>query len=153
MPTARETRLVEMKGALAEKGVSLTPRRSRLLEALIDSRNHPGVSEIHQDVRRYFPGTSLATIYNTIDLLKDAGQVLEIEFSGAANRYDGWRPEPHTHLICDECGRIEDLDMEEVSEPIEAISASTGYEVTHSRSDYYGVCPDCKGRSNHGGQK
>ena len=153
MTITREIRLMEMKEALAEKGVSMTPRRSSLLEALVDSPNHPGVSEIHQEVRRYFPGTSLATIYNTIELLKEAGQVLEIEFSGAANRYDGWRPEPHPHLICDECGRIEDLDMAEIREPLETVSASTGYEITHTRSDYYGVCPECKARSKPGGRK
>ena len=65
---------------------------------LIPSDHHPTVGELHREVRRSFPRTSLATIYNTIELLKEAGQVLEIEFSGAPNRYDGRRPNPHPHL-------------------------------------------------------
>ena len=105
-----------MRSSLAEKGVVLTPRRSKLLEVLVSSERHPSVGEIHEEVRRYFPKTSLATIYNTIELLKETGQVLEIEFSGAANRYDGRVPHAHPHLICVECEKIEDLDTVEPGE-------------------------------------
>ncbi len=87
-----QERLEEMRTSLAEKGVAMTPRRAKLLEVLVASDRHPSVGEIHEEVRRYFPKTSLATIYNTIELLKETGQVLEIEFSGVPNRYDGLRP-------------------------------------------------------------
>ena len=80
-----------MKDALRNKGVSLTPRRTKLLEVLLASDHHPTVSEIHDGVKQFFPRTSLATIYNTIELLKETGQILEIEFSSASNRYDGRR--------------------------------------------------------------
>ena len=133
-----------MRSALAAKGVALTPRRAKLLEVLVASERHPSVGEIHREVKRSFPRTSLATIYNTIELLKETGQVLEIEFSGAANRYDGRRPAAHPHLICLRCEKIEDLEMVETSEPLEVISAATGYEIMHRRTDYYGVCPNCQ---------
>ena len=139
-----QERLAEMRTSLAEKGVALTPRRAKLLEVLVASDRHPSVGEIHEEVRRYFPGTSLATIYNTIELLKETGQVLEIEFSGAANRYDGRIPQAHPHLICVECEKIEDLEMVEPSEPLDAISAATGYRLINRRTDYYGVCPGCQ---------
>ena len=139
-----ETRVLEMKGAMEARGVGLTPRRSKLLEILAASERHPSVGEVHQEVMRYFPGTSLATVYNTIELLKEAGQVLEIEFSGAANRYDGRRPESHPHLICLECARIEDGDTLEPDLPLDAVAAATGYELVNRRTDYYGVCPACQ---------
>ena len=142
--TDLESRLLEMKGALSAEGVVITPRRAKLLEVLLASDRHPSVGEIHQHVRRYFPGTSLATVYNTIELLKETGQVLEIEFSGAANRYDGRRPQSHPHLVCLQCEKIEDMDAVEVDEPLEAISSATGYHVVRRRTDYYGVCPDCQ---------
>ena len=144
MKTELESRLLDMKGALTDEGVVITPRRAKLLEVLLASDRHPSVGEIHSDVRRYFPGTSLATVYNTIELLKETGQVLEIEFSGAANRYDGRRPQSHPHLVCLRCEKIEDMDAVEVDEPLEAISSATGYDVVRRRTDYYGVCPDCQ---------
>lgn len=139
-----QSRLLEMRAALAAKGVAITPRRGKLLEVLVASERHPSVGEIHQEVKRSFPRTSLATIYNTIELLKETGQVLEIGFSGSANRYDGRRPESHPHLICLRCEKIDDLDMVEVDQPMDAISATTGYQLVRRRTDYYGVCPDCR---------
>ena len=133
-----------MKGAMEARGLALTPRRSKLLEILASSERHPSVGEIHQEVTRSFPGTSLATVYNTIELLKEAGQVLEIEFSGAANRYDGRRPQSHPHLICLECERIEDGDLAEPDLPLDAVAAATGYKLVSRRTDYYGVCPACQ---------
>lgn len=139
-------RLLEMKSALRERGVSVTPRRAKLLEVLLDSEAHPTVGEIHEGVRRYFPSTSLATIYNTIELLKDTGQVLELEFSGASNRYDGRRPLSHAHVVCLRCEKIEDLDSVEVDEPFDDVSKATGYQILRRRVDYYGVCPRCQNR-------
>ena len=139
-----KSRLEEMKAALVAEGVIVTRRRGKLLEVLVASERHPNVNDIHQEVRRSFPGTSLATVYNTIELLKDIGQVLEIEFSGVANRYDGRRPQAHPHLICTQCEKIEDLDSIGPDEPLDAISRATGYEVVRQRTDYYGLCPNCQ---------
>jgi Fur family peroxide stress response transcriptional regulator len=144
---ATEQRLLEMKAALREKGVSITPRRAKLLEVLVNSETHPTVGEIHDGVRRYFPSTSLATIYNTIELLKETGQVLELEFSGASNRYDGRRPHSHAHVVCLRCERIDDMDSTDDSgESFEEVSSATGYQVVRRRVDYYGVCPSCLAR-------
>ena len=139
-----EERIFEMKQALLDKGVSLTPRREKLLEVLLASDNHPSASEIHEGVRRYYPGTSLATIYNTIELLKDTGQVLEIEFSGAANRYDGRIPVSHPHLSCLECERVDDLQLAEDDGSLGEIAKATGYQIVRRRTDYYGICPECQ---------
>ena len=143
LTTDSDIRLQEMRGVLEAGGVILTPRRSRLLEVLVASDHHPTVGELHREVRRSFPKTSLATIYNTIELLKKAGQVLEIEFSGAANRYDGRRPKPHPHLVCIRCERIDDMDQIGHEESFDDISAATGYEIVSYRSEYFGICPDC----------
>jgi Fur family peroxide stress response transcriptional regulator len=139
-----ESRLLEMKTVLAERGAAITPRRAKLIEVLLASDGHPTVAEIHEEVREAFPSTSLATIYNTIELLKATGQVLELQFSGASNRYDGRRPQPHPHLMCFRCGIIEDIDMGGLDEETEAVSTSTGYRIVSRRTDYYGVCPLCQ---------
>ena len=100
-----------MRAALKQRGTRLTPRRDKMLEVLVTSERHPSASEIHEEVRRFHPRTSLATIYNTIELLKVTGQLQEIEFSGAANRYDGRRSHHHPHLICLHCEKIERLGL------------------------------------------
>ena len=133
-----------MKTVLEARGAAITPRRAKLLEVLLASEVHPTVGEIHEAVRGAFPSTSLATIYNTIELLKVTDQVLEIQFSGAANRYDGRRPQAHPHLMCFRCETIEDVDLAGLDEQAQAISASTGYKIVGRRTDYYGICPSCQ---------
>ncbi len=59
------------------------------------------------EIKRRFPTLSQATVYKTLSLLKDMGQVLEIDLRGDS-RYDGHRPEPHPHLICIRCDKIID---------------------------------------------
>ena len=138
-----ESRLSEMKAALRDKGVVVTRKRAKLLEVLLASDRHPSVSEIHEGVRVSYPGTSLATIYNTIEILKETGQVLEIEFSASANRYDGRIPVSHPHLVCLQCEKVEDMESASPYDPLERVSQATGYEIVRLRTDYYGTCPEC----------
>ncbi len=137
-----------MRSALSGRGIAITRRRAKMLEALASNERHPSVNDLHAEVRRWYPSTSLATIYNTIELLKDAGQILELEFSGAANRYDGRRSASHPHLICLSCESIEDMDADSSAsgdaDALSRLSAKTGYELVRQRTDYYGVCPACQ---------
>ena len=138
-------RVNEMRASMSKLGVNVTPRRAKVLETLASTDCHPTVNEIHSEVRRLYPSTSLATIYNTIELLKEAGQVLELEFSGSANRYDGLRPDSHPHLICLSCRSVEDMDMCEIEDvSLDQVSHASGYQLVRQRTDYYGICPVCQ---------
>lgn len=138
-------RVDEMRASMSELGVNVTPRRARVLETLASTDCHPTVNEIHSEVRRLYPSTSLATIYNTIELLKEVGQVLELEFSGSPNRYDGLRPDSHPHLICLSCRSVEDMDMFEIEDvSLDQVSHASGYHLVRQRTDYYGICPVCQ---------
>jgi Fur family peroxide stress response transcriptional regulator len=88
---------------------------------------------------------SRATVYKTVETLKAMGQVLELEFSGASNRYDGRRVEPHPHLICRGCGSIRDLELPALMREATEVAEKTGYELLGHRLDFYGLCPDCRG--------
>ena len=82
-------------------------------------------------------------MYNTIELLKEADQVLEIEFSGAANGYDGRGPRTHPHLVCIRGEPIDDMDHLDHEPSFADVYVATGYEIVSHRSEYFGVCPDC----------
>ena len=145
MDSLVRTRIDEMRDALLNQGISITRRRDKMLQALASNDGHPSVNELHAEVRRWYPSTSLATISNTIELLKAAGQILELEFSGSANRYDGRRPQSHPHLICLTCESIEDMDSDSSDAGhLDKLSEDTGYQLVRQRTDYYGVCPDCQ---------
>jgi Fur family peroxide stress response transcriptional regulator len=89
---------------------------------------------------------SLATVYKTLGLLKEMGEVLELGFRNDDNRYDAHDPAPHPHIICTNCRRIVDLDVAEFEFLARDIAASSGFQVASYRLDFFGVCPDCQER-------
>jgi Fur family peroxide stress response transcriptional regulator len=140
----REARVAELTRRLAEQGYRITPQRLAIVGALVDASNHPSAEDLFARVRETCPTTSLATIYKTLDTLKELGEVLELEFRDGSNRYDGVRPDAHPHLICTRCGRIEDLDLEGLDALAEQVAESTGYQIRSHRVDFYGFCAQCQ---------
>ena len=138
-------RVQELVAGLRAKGHRLTPQRLAVLRVLAESTDHPSVEQIYDKVRRQHPMISRATVYKTVETLKGMGQVLELEFSGAGNRYDGRRVEPHPHLVCRGCGRIQDLELPGLMREATEVAQKTGYELLGHRLDFYGLCPECQG--------
>ena len=139
-----QARLDEMITRLKERGHRLTPQRMAVLKILAADERHPSVEQIYERVEVDFPMTSLATIYKTVTLLKEMGEVLELGFSGDSNRYDGKRPYPHPHLICTRCRSIVDLEVATLGELHQEVAQSTGYRIVNHRLDFFGICPQCQ---------
>jgi len=139
-----DQRYEAMLERLRELGLRLTPQRLAILRVLAESLGHPSVEDIHAAILKDYPTTSLATVYKTVHLLKEAGEVLELEFSDLANRYDGNKPYPHPHVICRGCGAIaEPMDCGAVA-LADKVAEQTGFTVLSHRLDFYGLCPRCR---------
>ena len=141
--SSSKTRLDGLLARLKSTGHRITPQRLAIIKILIDSREHPSVEQIYRQVQKDFTTTSLATVYNTLERLKEMGEVLELPFSGGSH-YDGRNPRPHPHLVCTVCGAIEDLDID-LGPAAEEVAAKRGYADVHHRLEFYGVCPRCQG--------
>jgi Fur family peroxide stress response transcriptional regulator len=139
-----QARLDEMITRLKERGHRLTPQRMAVLKILAADEGHPSVEQIYERVEVDFPMTSLATIYKTVTLLKEMGEVLELGFSDGSNRYDGNKPYPHPHLICTQCKNIVDPQVVTLSELPQKVAQSTGYRIVSQRLDFFGICPQCQ---------
>jgi Fur family peroxide stress response transcriptional regulator len=137
-------RVEELVTTLRARGHRLTPQRLAVLRVLAESEEHPSVEQIYDKVQRQHPMISRATVYKTVETLKGMAQVLELEFSGASNRYDGRTAEPHPHLVCRGCGRIQDLELPALTQEAVEVAEKTGYELLGHRLDFYGLCPNCR---------
>lgn len=129
---------------LKKAGRRITPQRLAVLKILAESKNHPSVDRIYERVRADFPTTSLATVYKTITLLKEMGEVLELGFADWGSRYDGKKPYPHPHVICTECGAIVDPEFALMNKLAREMAKKSGYSITHHRLDFFGICPACR---------
>lgn len=132
-----------MLNRLKETGHRITPQRLAILKIVAESTEHPSAETIFEQVKGQFSTTSMATVYKTLAVLKEMGEVLELEFSNDYNRYDGNQPHPHPHLVCIGCRKIVDPDQRSLVEVTEKLALDTGYEILGARLDFYGVCPDC----------
>jgi len=134
---------IEILGQLKEKGVRFTPQRQAILEYLLGTDAHPTAEEIYLYVRAKFPGVSLGTIYNTLNMLKEHGYVLELSYGDMSSRFDG-NPRNHYHIVCTSCGKVIDFHRPLLKMEEEA-SLNSGFEVVGHRLEFYGVCPQCQG--------
>ncbi len=127
---------------LKSRGVRFTPQRQAILEFLLETKAHPTAEEIFQHVRAKFPGVSLGTIYNTLNMLKEHGHILELSYGDMSSRFDG-NAKNHYHLVCLKCGRV--LDYERPLLALEEeVGRETGFQVMSHRLEFYGLCSDCQ---------
>ncbi|AEB09032.1 Fur family transcriptional regulator [Desulfobacca acetoxidans] len=141
--TDPRVRLNQMIAKLQAYNFRITPQSLAVLKILAASLDHPSVERIYEQVKAVFPTTSLATVYKTINLLKEVKEVLEVRVS-AGNRFDGNRPFPHPHVICLKCKKIIDPDLSGIQELTEEAAQKTGYRITEHCLDFFGICPDCQ---------
>jgi len=137
-------RMERILSKLKDKNFRLTPQRLAVLKILAGNKTHPSVAQVYDEVKIEFPTTSLATVYKTIVLLKDLNEVLELGFPDGSNRYDGYKPFPHPHMICTRCKKIVDPELNSLSDLNKEMSRKTGYQILYHRLDFFGLCPECR---------
>lgn len=139
-----QLRIKTMVARLKEHGCRMTPQRLAIVRILAESPDHPTAEEIHRRVYRDFPMTSLATVYKTLAVLKELGEVQEMGFGDHGSRFDGLRPHAHPHVICTRCGEILDPELADMEILAGRMAEQTGYRITFQRMDFFGVCPRCQ---------
>jgi len=139
-----QQRLDDILKKLRQREFRITPQRIAILQAFVSTDIHPSVEYVYNQVKITFPTTSLATVYKTVTLLKEIGEILEIGFPDGRNRYDGNKPYPHPHLICTRCHRIIDPDVSLLDRLTSEVAQATGYQITSHQVELFGVCPVCQ---------
>ncbi|MFW6193442.1 MAG: Fur family transcriptional regulator [Gemmatimonadota bacterium] len=127
-------------GRLRQAGLQVTRPRLTVYRVLAEADDHPTASEIYERARTSSPGVSMATVYNCLDALQEAGLVGVMNEVHQAARYDAVM-ERHHHLICRSCDRIVDLHDPELDGL--APGNTEGFEVEDLSVHFYGLCPDC----------
>ncbi len=137
-------RLAIMLDKLKARQCRITPQRMAILKELASSTAHPTVETVYEKVKANFPTTSRATVYKTINLLKELNEILELGFADSGNRYDGNKPYPHPHLICTQCKKIIDPDLQSLTDMTRELTEETGFKIINHRLDFFGICPECQ---------
>jgi len=97
-----------MLQALRSAGVKLTQQRRAVVERFASDPTHPTAQGLFIELRALHPGMSFATVYNTLACLRAQGLCRDIEFAGAATRFDP-NSGRHDHSVCERCGAVRDI--------------------------------------------
>ena len=142
-------RAEKMVTQLKRSGCRITPQRLAIVDILAGSKEHPSVEQIYAEMKPNFPATSLATVYKTIALLKELGEVLELGFGTGNNHYDGFKPFSHPHLMCLDCKKIIDVELSKIKNYPAELQEKTGYEIHNYQMNFIGLCPNCQNNHEH----
>jgi len=134
-----------VRTALRRRGYKLTPQRRAVLRTIAASQDHLTPAEIHEKVRESCPGVGLVTVYRTLDILDELGLICQVHSVGGCRSYLMRRPsEHHHHLVCVECGRVDDFSNCDLSELSNRLSRETGFEIEGHILEFSGHCAECR---------
>ena len=124
--------------------VRVSSRRAEIIRTLVRrSERHPTAEEVYQEVRQSGGRIGIATVYNTLELLRRVGAVSELGFSSGPARFD-LNLTPHANLVCTECGKISDLPVGQLERMAKELGIRSHFEVHRQRLDLYGLCSECQ---------
>lgn len=122
----------------------LLKNRQRVLDIMMESKHHLTVKQIYEAYQEKFGKACFATVYNSVNYLRDKGKLREVDHVGGNIRYEAY-VEDHDHLICRICGQVHDVDVDQA----EIYLKHHDFIVERKTTTYHGVCKCCLDRSKN----
>lgn len=145
-----ETLLNRFKELLKKNGYKYTIQREVILETLYNSDEHLTPEALHQLIKEQYPDlkTGIATIYRTLSLLEESDMVTSLSFGAQGKKYELGAKEHHDHMICTECGAIEEFVDQSIEERQHSIAEKLGFKMLDHSMQIYGICAACQKKDN-----
>lgn len=143
-----EHRIEQIKKQLHAHSYKLTPQREATVSVLLErEEDHLSAEDVYLLVKEKSPEIGLATVYRTLELLSELKIVDKINFGDGVARYD-LRKEGakhfHHHLVCIECGSVEEIENDLLEDVERIIQKDWGFEVKDHRLTFHGICRQCQ---------
>ena len=132
---------------LKERGIRLTKQRQILLDIIDKSGAHLDAEQLFRLAQKRDPKLNRVTVYRTLKLLKEGGLVDELDlmhYAGDQHYYETRLKQEHAHVICMQCGRVEEYFGEPLRAMRQQIQESLGFEIQAVRTEVGGFCPHCQ---------
>ena len=118
----------------------MTKQRAAIIKVMRENCGHFTAEEIFLLTKEEYPSIVRATIYNNLNGMVEEGSIRRICQSGQPDRFDR-NPTPHEHIICTECGKVEDLSIPGLTETMET---AAGCEIDDYELVIHCKCPECR---------
>ena len=133
------------KKLLKSRGYKLTPQREAILAVMMNSKEaHLSPEEACRLTRKVYPKIGLATAYRTLEIFRKVGVVNMVHFHDGVNRYELNHKDHHHHLICLNCGKVEEVKECMVEDFEKRIASTTAFKITSHCFGLFGYCRACQ---------
>lgn len=104
----------EIERALIEKGIQPTAQRIAIGRFVLCEADHPTADDVKSWADENFPKMSLATVYNTLGSLVEAGLLREVKMPHSDKVFYDNNVNKHYHFVDKDSGKIFDIDPNDV---------------------------------------
>lgn len=126
---------------LESKGLRKTPERFAILDRVWSMRVHFDIETLYNAMEHDAYHVSLATIYNTIDLLLECGLLRKHQFNSQPAQYE-LALGSHFHLVCTQCGKVKEVEAKEIISQVMSRRYSA-FSPAYFSAYVYGLCSSC----------
>lgn len=130
-------------GALRAAGLRVTAARVATL-GVVAEHPHASADTIAQHVRERLGAVSKQAIYDILHALSDAGLLRRLSVDGRLTQYELESGDNHHHIVCRECGRLEDVPCPVQATPCMQPPVDVVFDVELAEVLYRGLCTDCQ---------
>ena len=138
--------------ALQDRGVKLTRGRLAVLQVLTDTSEHLKIAEVHRRALRIDDRIGLASVYRTMDILARLNLVKHVHMDHRHRHYARTTEGHCHHLVCRSCGVVVEFSDCRVDGLVRLLSRRTKFRIEGHCMDFFGQCPDCRGRTGASGR-
>jgi len=134
---------------IKKAGLKVTLPRVKILKVLEASESHHMTAEdVYRALLERNEEIGLATVYRVLTQFVDAGLVERHHFEGGQAIFELNRGSHHDHIVCQQCGQVEEFVDETIERHQHAIAEQHGFEIEDHSLIIYGRCvkPDCPNR-------
>ena len=121
-----------------------TRQRGEVLALLAGTDEFRSAQQLHAQLRSGGSGVGLTTVYRTLQILADAGEVDQMRLPDGEQLYRRCsRSQHHHHLVCRSCGRTEEVEGPTVEKWAEKVAAEHGFTEVGHTIEIFGRCAEC----------
>lgn len=126
-----------------------TRQRLAIAELLSGLHDFRSAQEIHAALRSRGEGIGLTTVYRSLALMVEIGDVDVLNRENGEAVYLWCSRQHHHHLVCRLCGHAIEITGPTVERWAEELAERYGYTKISHTLEVYGLCPDCAAASPH----
>lgn len=141
---------------LKSMGLKATAPRLKILEIFQAGDNrHMSAEDVYRELLAEQQEIGLATVYRVLTQFEQAGLLKRSNFESGRSVFELEKGSHHDHLVCVDCGRVEEFFDAEIERRQKIIAAERGFELQDHALSLYGTCirEDCESRPVKGRDK